>query len=761
MSDIICITGAAPRQLDNVAAILRSAGMTAPAPAARDKQLNLARWHQQVLAAEKGTQPHAQLSPGRLWEQLAGDVFVANLQADLWGWADSRSTWLLDFWLNFEPNIKFVLVCVSPQQMLADCLAENPDPDNNNLVEKTIRLWLVQHQEMLRFHNRHPQRSLLVMADDCMADPDALLAQCQDKWQLPLNPLQSPFNAAPATDAMFSFLAEQLCRDFPELESLNHELAATITRFGPEETPASLSLAQAIAHYQQLQQQLEQQRSEHSKQETEYRSRVKQLESERDTLNKQTNEQQAQVQQLSTKLVTTSQQLETARSEQEKAKSELETAKSGLEKAQRDLQASKSQLETSKTALESAQKQHNTLTSGKSAAEQARHSAEQQLKNAEDKLRDSTEENELLLLQLHQVQEELEHYFLRHQEAQQKLKLAEDKWQQMMRRNPDYYEYESLELRSADNADQAMPRWCFTDLHVAGRSFAQLELATVLEQGITGLVFSREPEPAGALLRWPLVADEQDQLSVIPVAQEHNRQQRVETLFDLAASDWQLMTALAGVMAKELGNSQSPAQQYFASHQSAQLAPVQAGLGRFREILDAFPATFRFDSLSLKHEQVNPGYEHLWLRCENASYGSQHWPVFEFRLACANVTPDSFGNDPKLEFPQANDASPLSGWFAESQDNFGAKLELRFALPDAMDVEVWKRLPLADQQFIAALMNRLPAMLQTLQQLQPSLQRPWAQWITMSRDMARIFTQQTIPAEARGQRAAAQGEGVQ
>ncbi|MEX0740635.1 MAG: hypothetical protein WD071_14950 [Pseudohongiella sp.] len=773
-TNIVCLTGPAQNTLDSVAQILAQAGMAAALPPPRDPQLDLARWHQQVSAAAgRAAQPNSQIAPGRLWEQLAGDLFVANMQSGLWGWADSGSTWLLDFWLNFEPNVKFILVCVSPQQMLADALVDTPAKTNASDeagLQTTVERWLSQHQEMLRFHNRHPQRTLLVAADDCLADPEALLQLCREQWQLPLATPDIQVSR-PDTDPVLRYLADQCCRDFPQLDGLQHELAATLTRFGPDADSSSLSsgpsssptVEQVIADYRaqqdkhanaiaavqeelrQVQHSHEQDRNSHEQDRNSHEQDKKSAEQEikrtQDTLRQSQEENELlllQLHQVQEELE--SQVLRQAQSEK--------TAKELANQSETRHQQINQQVTQQ---LAQARKDCESLTQAKNTAEQALKAAEQKLKTAEDKLRDSNEENELLLLQLHQVQEELEHYFLRHQDAQNKLQLAENKWQQMMQRNPDYCEYDALELIAAGDgaADDAQttPHWRVKGLQAGGRSFDELAFHTVMEQDIAGLVFARSPEPTGPLLRWPTVAAAQDELTVIPVADNNNRKQRVETLFDLATADWALMKVLAGILGRELAAPGSPAHQQFTTEQRAAL---QAGLTRFKDILVGLPATYRFDSLSLKHEQVNPGYEHLWLRCEHVAYGNKSWPAFEFRLACANVTPDSFGTDPRLEIPQETETSPLTGWFAESSDNFGAKLELRFALPNAMDVEVWHQLPEVDQAFMSALISRLPAMLEILRTAGTTLQRPWGQWIDMARELARIFAERTTPAPAQG-----------
>jgi hypothetical protein len=158
----------------------------------------------------------------------------------------------------------------------------------------------------------------------------------------------------------------------------------------------------------------------------------------------------------------------------------------------------------------------------------------------------------------------------------------------------------------------------------------------------------------------------------------------------------------------------------------------------------------RYDAVALKREQVNPDYEHLWLHFDNLAFDGQRWPDFEFRLSCANVRPKLFGKYPKLEFPEETSQAPFSAWFVESYDDFGGKLELRFALPEAIDLGVWQQIAKDDHAFILALIERLPAILLTLQSAGTPLKRPWGDWINMANDIQRIAALHIAPRPAQG-----------
>ncbi len=276
------------------------------------------------------------------------------------------------------------------------------------------------------------------------------------------------------------------------------------------------------------------------------------------------------------------------------------------------------------------------------------------LKAAQDKLKESEQEGELLLLQLHQVQEELEHYFLQHQDLQAKQELAEARWKRMLERSPEYCDYESLEILPAEGGNDGATAWRVKGLNATGRDLAELEFKTVLEHGIAGFVFTREPGKSGPFIRWPGNAAEQNELTLIPVGTKASAAQRFETLFDLATCDWTLLQTLARMLAREL---ETPA----ALKLPAGFKPeaLRNGLLELGRIIEQFPPTLRYDRVGLKREQVNKDYEHLQLRFENLAFGGKRWPEFEFRLACANIRPKRFGTHPKLEFPEETSQAPF------------------------------------------------------------------------------------------------------
>lgn len=354
------------------------------------------------------------------------------------------------------------------------------------------------------------------------------------------------------------------------------------------------------------------------------------------------------------------------------------------------------------------------------------------LQCAEKALQAKSEENELVLLQLHQVQEELEHYFSHLQYTENKLAAVETRLRRMQQRYPDYVEYGAVEVCSVEG-NQA--DWCIRELTLVGKEFSELRFSTVVEHGMAGLVFySDRPESRDFFDAWPLVVKDQASITLLPLGTPKQVQERSAALLSLGTSEWSRFLALTDFLVSLLQNQPGALRAPEGFKPDLWLSALRT----LKADLSLFPSVPRFDRLSLKREQVNPDYEHLWLSFDNLNLGTQSATRFEFRISCANVRPGSFGKFPKLEFPEGDGQSLFNSWFPESSDDFGDKLELRFALPEAMDLGVWHKLSSQDQDVLRKLIKFLPDCLRYLEQKTVHISRSWQQWQGMVAEVQRI-----------------------
>ncbi|MCK2097516.1 hypothetical protein [Thauera aromatica] len=740
----LCITGIAHPALHAVAQQLFDSGLAPARPSPRNDGMDIEAWHQRVLAKHAGGSAVTQL--GRLWEQLAADIFLGNLDTPTWGWCSPQSLALLDFWHHFDPHLYFVLVCVPPQHALAHAIA---NPADGTTPDDVLQRWYGAHQTLLRFHLRHPERSMLVLADDALTHPAQLVGTLAGQWELPLQPSQGTTAGPVHADAIAAYLANQLLQGRSAEHALQQEVLASLTALVRDDatTTEAITTDAVITAYRQLcdrsqeAEALERTHAELTATRFTLNKQITELTQARDEQARLANERAAQFDALTKDKAALTAELTDAREEGELLLTQLHQVQEELESLFLKEQQTAQQLATTqadKTALAAAR---DTLTKQVAELTQAR---DEQAKLANERavqldaltkdkaaltaeLTDAREEGELLLTQLHQVQEELEHYFLEHQKLKHERQAQDERWQRMLQRTPDYCDYATLHVAPATDANGL--DWQLEGLETAGRQIPRLHCRTELVDGAAALRFVRTPDQALPLLHWPADADTGEVLLAPAVATSH------ATLARLATSDLVLLKNLAGVFGQAL---HAPA--------SLQLLPpdtptadLQTALAQLPQQLAALPPALRYDRVTLKNNQTNPDYEHLWFVLDNLSLGTQRWPQFEFRLSCANVGPRRFGTHPKLEFPEHVGQAPLPGWFDEAYDDHGAKLELRFAQPDAMDIQIWSQLGDADHRFLRALIDALPGLLSALQASGVHISRAWPDWFKLADDSRRIL----------------------
>jgi len=157
--------------------------------------------------------------------------------------------------------------------------------------------------------------------------------------------------------------------------------------------------------------------------------------------------------------------------------------------------------------------------------------------------------------------------------------------------------------------------------------------------------------------------------------------------------------------------------------------------------LKQLPALLRYDEVRLKRELINPDYEHVWLEFRGLSFGNLHWKKFEIRLGAALVQAGGFSQYPKFEIPLIDGKTkPFDSWYAESQDDSGAKLELRFALDkNVFDVAVWTKLTDSDKALLLRIIYAMPDALKRLEKQKTAIHRPWATWIDFAKAAMQVL----------------------
>ena len=565
----ICITGSA-HWLPSVLGALQPLGLAPAKPLDRDPNTTLHSWHQRVVAA-------GQAQPSRVWQQLAADLLLANIDSPQWAWADENSLHLLDFWAGFDPAVRFVLLAESPAQSL---LRQRHLGNTAQLLGQ----WAHKHHTLLRFALRHPERCLLVWGQQAQQDPQALAQKMAQRWALALSAKPQVPSDAPEPCPLAEHLAAHLCQQQPSVQQLLADLQACVEPLGLLPSAPNADPIALLSRYQHL--------------------------SDRSAEAEQLAALQASLKAAQAKAADTDKALAAAKAS---AQAEHSKAQADLNKAQSDLKASKAQLNTALEQAKASAAHAAQLSKDLQAKDSAYQALVQQHAQAQAQHKEAQEEADTLLLQLHETQEELESYCIQNDELQTQLKAfasLQQRWRQLFAAHPHLFATEGLSL-SADATNPQRYQCHIQGLDMAGRHFDQLQLAVHIDaDGSATLELPRSADTDTPLLRWPADVPAGSSIDLNPSVGPHTPPQRVARYMQLSTSDWQLASTLPRLLQAAVHNNAGnlpPDQQ----------ASLQLALQRHEQALAPFKRMLRFDQAVLTQLA---SADQLHLQLGNASH---------------------------------------------------------------------------------------------------------------------------------------------
>ncbi len=355
-------------------------------------------------------------------------------------------------------------------------------------------------------------------------------------------------------------------------------------------------------------------------------------------------------------------------------------------------------------------------------------------------LQDFMGENRRLLHQLHQTQEKLESTFLRLHSTEALLTEHRERLSRMLDRHPTYWDFDDLQVKLVECTDERhILEWNITGAYLGKRLVPHMRFKTCLSHERTGIIIQRTDgiDSSSPLIRWPSVFAQADELPCIPAKGPATSGSNA-ALSSLGPSDWEMLKCLVRQL---LGFIAEPANRWMPDQFDAKA--LRNGLLAYQKVLANWPLVPRYDTIQLKDMQRSTGYERIAITLGNFSIGHRHWPTVDYHVATADSAADVFGQHPRLEFPTSARGA-IQGWFAESDDERGPRLELRFGLPDAMDTNIWGLLTDNDQILVAGLIASLPAQLADLELLvRPNPARAWKDWYRVGISLRNILAHRT------------------
>jgi len=168
-------------------------------------------------------------SIGKAWQIAAADVLVSNAEHEVWGWASPDNIRFLDFWRDFDPHCKFLLLYGTPVQSLSEDLST----DSTDLTDKMRQLenWQRFHEGMLRFYQSYPDDCLLANIshmEDMAQDISQLLG---DRLDFPARRLNT--SRFVGQSELIKLVVASSIGDLPDGQSTIQELDASADLPGP------------------------------------------------------------------------------------------------------------------------------------------------------------------------------------------------------------------------------------------------------------------------------------------------------------------------------------------------------------------------------------------------------------------------------------------------------------------------------------------------------------------------------------------------
>ena len=422
---------------------------------------------------------------------------------------------------------------------------------------------------------------------------------------------------------------------------------------------------------------------------------------------------------------------EKAKAEAEKGKLAAEQGKAAAEqgKAAADKAAAEANAKAvaAEKAKAEAEKGKLAAEQGKAAAEQGKAAADKTASEATKKaadlaaqlqsssatlpeqtkvLKEAQDENDLLLKQLHQVQEELESYFIKHQEAQSAQASTKDRLERVLMRLPAWADAETITAKPLVN--EAQHRCMRVEVHTlwVGQDAPVPKLGFLLgtRDGVPYMEF--RPGESGVpkhLLQWPeAFKDEQgDRLLLAPGAPGALGQAQTQVVSALKAAQWRLVKGLLVLVGSQVNrlNLREQADRVYVVNLTRDLT----------QSLDGLSSGVHFESAEIMAvTQPVAGTEVMRVAIRDLNIRNTRVPMCVLELGIQYKTLKS-GPAPQVFFmdfrPWKGAVLPFASFKPNSQDEQGEFLRISVSRtgrsknspPDLGSLEV------ADQQMIVHL----------------------------------------------------------
>jgi len=121
-----------------------------------------------------------QLSEISAWNSLTSDFLESNEKQNFFVWSDTKAVSLLSYWEKLDPEIFFIFVYDSPENLLIKLLNEDIN-SSSDILKLELEQWLKYNKALLKFYKQHKDRSLFVSSRQIVSNSKIYLEQISKK----------------------------------------------------------------------------------------------------------------------------------------------------------------------------------------------------------------------------------------------------------------------------------------------------------------------------------------------------------------------------------------------------------------------------------------------------------------------------------------------------------------------------------------------------------------------------------------------------
>ncbi|NDV91711.1 hypothetical protein GTH32_11000 [Alteromonas sp. 345S023] len=343
-----------------------------------------------------------------------------------------------------------------------------------------------------------------------------------------------------------------------------------------------------------------------------------------------------------------------------------------------------------------------------------------------------TTELELASLQVVQLQDEVESYYIAMQEMESSFNTGLSST--IMSTNAIQHRvFDKVSAKAISVTGQYITDG-YQDIHLkltsvafpTGRYLDELEVKLVLISGLPGIEF-RMQGGEGLFRAYEDATDEYGpylRYMLTPEGELPETQRKV--LERLNASERLLIMGCISVISQLLLNTDIASSVEVTPQTWREWRKAAIDLA---EHIPTLPNWLSFDDVYLREEYRTEGYEHLWLTFTNILHGDVWRNSLDFKVSASAIgasNANEFSDFINIEFREMNDGTaPLVTWPPEETDEFGPKLNIAID-----DVESLSDIALQDYQLIQHLVNNLASILEKLRIDGNDIVRGKEQWIS-------------------------------